>query len=366
MKIAKLDAIPLRVPFSPGGPPSGWDGTALSLREMMLVRVETADGLVGWGEAFSYNCSRPVQAAIEDMLAPLVVGRDATDVAGLMRDLQQRLHLFGRYGIAMFALSGLDIALWDLTAKAAGVPLNHLLGPAERGRVPGYASLVKYRDPVIVAERTGAALAEGYVHVKLHETTEPEVRAARETAGPEVPLMVDCNCPWTPAEARAAAGWLKDYDLLWLEEPIFPPEDFPALAELRAQGGIPIAAGENACTAFEFRAMFAAGAVTYAQPSVTKVGGITEFLKVAKLAETNGVALMPHSPYFGPGFLATLHLLAALPGGGLIERLYVTPEASAYGALIDPSEGGFRVPEGPGLGPDPDPDFVRSYAAAAG
>jgi len=365
MKIARLEAIPLRVPFSPGGPPTGWDGTALTLREMVLVRVETDGGLVGWGEAFGYNCSRPVQAAVEDMLAPLAVGRDADDVAGLMRDLQQRLHLFGRYGITMFALSGLDIALWDLAAKAAGVPLNRLLGPAGRDQVPGYASLVKYRDPEIVAERTGAALAEGYGHIKLHETSEPEVRAAREAAGPDVPIMVDCNCPWTPAEARAATDWLKGYDLHWLEEPIFPPEDFRALAELRVQSGIPIAAGENACTAFEFQAMFAAGAVTYAQPSVGKMGGITEFLKVAALAETNGVAVRPHSTYFGPGFLATLHLLAALPTAGLIERLYVTPEASAYGGLIDPLAGSFRVPEGPGLGPDPDPDFVRSYAATA-
>ena len=364
MKIAKLDAVPLRVPFAPGGPASGWDGTALSLRETMLVRVETESGLVGWGEAFSYNCSRPVQAAIEDMLAPLAVGRDGADVAGLMGDLQQRLHLFGRYGITMFALSGLDIALWDLAAKAAGLPLHRLLGAAGRSRIPGYASLVKYRDPEVVAERTGAALAEGYGHIKLHETAEPEVRAARQAAGPAVPIMVDCNCPWTPSEARAAAGWLKGYDLHWLEEPIFPPEDFRALAELRVQSGIPIAAGENACTAFEFQAMFAAGAVTYAQPSVTKLGGITEFLKVAALAETDGIAVMPHSPYFGPGFLATLHLLAALPSAGLIERLYVTPEASAYGSLIDPSDGGFRVPEAPGLGPDPDPDFVRSYAVA--
>jgi len=365
MKIAKLDAIPLRVPFSPGGPPTGWDGTALTLREMVLVRVETDSGLVGWGEAFGYNCSRPVQAVLEDMVAPLAVGRDAADMADLMGDLQQRLHLFGRYGITMFALSGLDIALWDLAAKAAGVPLNRLLGDAGRDHVPGYASLVKYRDPGIVAERTAAALAEGYGHIKLHEITEPEVRSARETAGPEVPIMVDCNCPWTPSEARDAVLWLKGYDLHWLEEPIFPPEDFRALAELRARSGIPIAAGENACTAFQFQAMFAAGAVTYAQPSVTKVGGITEFLKVAALAETNGVAVVPHSPYFGPGFLATLHLLAALPDAGLIERLYVKPEASAYGSLIDPSEGGFRVPEEPGLGPDPDPDFLRSYAVAA-
>jgi L-alanine-DL-glutamate epimerase-like enolase superfamily enzyme len=125
-----------------------------------------------------------------------------------------------------------------------------------------------------------------------------------------------------------------------------------------------MASGENLCTAIQFRDMFAANAVDYAQPSVTKVGGITEFLKVATLAESSGVTLMPHSPYFGPGFLATLHLTAARgQPGALVERYHMDLEASLYGKLIDPVNGAFNVPQGPGLGPDPDPDVIKTYAA---
>ena len=379
IKIAEAEAIPLAIPFSPGGHlggqsgggRAGWEGQAWQALDVVLIRLETADGLVGWGEAFSYNCRRAVTAAFEDMVAPLVRGREVTDIAGLMAELQRALHIFGRYGITMFALSGLDIALWDLAAKAAGQPLGQFLGgpgggPGDemgRSEIPGYASLFRLGEPEAVAERTAAALAEGYRHIKLHEIREPEVAAAREAAGPAVTIMVDANCPWSPAEAREMALRFKRYDIHWLEEPIFPPEDFAALARLRAETGVPLAAGENACTAFQFQEMFAAGAVDYAQPSVTKVGGITEFRKVAALARTHGVALMPHAPYFGPGFLATLQLMAALPDSGLAEWFYLERKACLYGAAIAPRGGVFHLPPGPGLGAEPDPDVIEDYRA---
>lgn len=361
MKITRVETIPLKIPFTSGGRPAGWGGRTWSALETLLVRVETGDGFVGWGEAFAYNCQRAVRAAVDDMVAPVAVGRDSRDIAGLLHELQKALHLFGRYGITMFALSGLDTALWDIAAKRAGRPLAELLGGPVRSEIDAYASLFKYRDPELVAERTRAALAQGYRHIKLHETGEAEVSAARNAAGAGVPIMLDTNCPWTPVEARAMALRLKAYDLHWLEEPIFPPENYRALAALQAEVGIPIAAGENACTAYEFEKMFARRAVTYAQPSVTKVGGITEFRKVAALAEVDGIALMPHSPYFGPGFLATLHLAAAQPSPTLIERFFLTLEASLYGDLIDPVRGKFRLPEGPGLGREPDPAVIESY-----
>ena len=363
MKIAEIEAIPVEIPFTHAGKPAEWDGRAWNTLTTVLVKVETEEGITGWGDAFSYNCCSAVTAAVRDMIAPRALGRDAADIGALMVQLQQELHLWGRYGITLFALSGLDIALWDAAAKQAGVSLSALLGGARREIIPGYASLFKYRDPEIVAERCRAAIRDGYPAIKLHETEEAEVKAAREAVGPGVALMVDTNCPWTPEEAHENALRLKPYALHWLEEPIFPPEDFAALAKLRADVGIPIAAGENACTAYDFEKMFQAGAVTYAQPSVTKVGGITEFLEVAALAEKYEVELMPHSPYFGPGFLASLHL-AALSEEVLIERFYVDMEASLYGDLIDTSEGEFRLPPGPGIGPDPDPDVIRDYRIA--
>ncbi len=362
-RIAKVEAIPLRIPFSAGGGAAGEGGRPWIIDlENVLVRVETESGLVGWGEAFAYNCHRPVVAAIEDMVAPLALGRDAADRSQVMRDLQMALHIWGRYGITLFALSGLDIALWDLAGKLAGLPVGRLIGGTGHERIMGYASLYKYRDPERVAERCQAALAQGYGAVKLHETGVAELAAARAAVGPGIALMVDTNCPWTPLEAHDAALAMRAHDLHWLEEPIFPPEDFASLAKLQRDTGVPLAAGENASTAFEFARMFAAGAVTYAQPSVTKVGGITEFLKVAALAETAGVALMPHSPYFGPGWLATLQLMSALPNSGWIERFHLDLEASLFGDLVDPlADGPFRVPDGPGLGADPDPEVIASY-----
>ena len=368
MKVSRIETIPLAIPHDSGGPPPAWGGRAWEALNILLVRVETEDGRVGWGEAFSYNCMPAVRAMIDATLGPVVVGRDATDIAALARELQQAMHLFGRYGITIFALSGIDIALWDLAAKRAGMPLGQLLGgPVSPPLVPGYASLLKYRDPELVAGKVREALGEGYPAIKLHETEEPEVAAARGAMGEGVPLCVDTNCPWTPEEARRMAARLAAYDLHWLEEPIFPPEDFGALARLQRESGVDLACGENACTAFEFRNLLDAGAVRYAQPSVTKVGGVTEFRKVVALAEARGVTVMPHSPYFGPGWLATLQLLAAMPltgrpGGSWAERFYTRLEATLYPDFVSPVEGGrFRVPDGPGLGLEPDPDTMREY-----
>ena len=364
MKIARVDSHSIKVPFTFGGSHKGEGLRTWTTNNILLVRVETDDGIVGWGEAFCYGCTDAVRAALHNMIAPLAVGQDARNIAHLSYDMQQKLHLFGRYGLTIFALSGFDIALWDIAGKAAGLPLHRLLGGAAHESLPAYASLLKYRDPEKVAARTKLAAEQGYRHIKLHETEEAEVKAARLAAGNDIALMVDTNCPWTPEQARHMTLKLRPYDLHWLEEPIFPPEDFAAIARLRTGTGVAMAARENNCTAFQFRDMFAAGAVDYAQPSVTKVGGVTEFQKVAALADAAGVTLMPHSPYFGPGFLATLQLLAARgTPGGMVEHYHLDLEASLYGELVKPKKGSFAVPTGPGLGRDPDPDVIKTYAA---
>lgn len=364
MKIASIETVNIKVPFTFGQATGGVPARTGATNNILMVKVQTDNGITGWGDAFCYNCTDAVKGAIRSMVAPLAIGRDARDIAQLSRDLQQELHLFGRYGITMFALSGLDIALWDIAGKAANLPLHRLLGGAGQTSLPAYASLLKYEDPERVAARTKLAVEQGYRHIKLHETEVAEVRAAREAAGSDVKIMVDTNCPWTPEQAREMTLKLRPYDMHWLEEPIFPPEDFQAIARLRSGTGVAMAAGENNCTSFQFREMFAAGAVDYAQPSVTKVGGVTEFLKVATLADAAGVTLMPHSPYFGPGFLATLQLAAARgQPGAMIERYHMDAEASLFGKLIDPVNGAFAVPQGPGLGCDPDPDVIKTYAA---
>jgi L-alanine-DL-glutamate epimerase-like enolase superfamily enzyme len=173
--------------------------------------------------------------------------------------------------------------------------------------------------------------------------------------------MLDVNCEWTPPAAIDAANRFKRHRLLWLEEPVFPPEDFSAMRAVGKATGTPIAAGENLCFATQFGALFDAEAVSYAQPSVIKVGGITEFLSVVELAGTQGVHVAPHSPYFGPGALATLHLIAARLPAARFEHFYLWAEATLYPGLFQKAS--IAVPQGNGLGRDPDPRVVERYRA---
>ena len=362
MKISKVEALPLAIPYHIGEGRGGRIGEGSRL-DFCLVRVETDAGLVGWGEAFSYHCRSAVVAAVRDMIAPLAVGEDAADIEGIQRKIQKRLHIFGRMGIQCYALSGLDIALWDIAAKAAGQPLHQLLGGATRAQLPCYASLLRYTEPELVAQYSERAVREGFSAVKLHEVTEPAVGAARRAIGQETPLLVDVNCEWTKQAAIEAALSFAPHRLEWLEEPVFPPEDFKAMYEVQKAGGIALAAGENLCYAHQFEALLEANAVTYVQPSVTKIGGISEFLKVAKLAAANSVRIAPHSPYFGPGAVATLHLIAALAPEARFEYFYLWAAAKPYRATLDPANGTLAVPQNPGLGAEPDPAVLAAYRA---
>jgi L-alanine-DL-glutamate epimerase-like enolase superfamily enzyme len=374
MKIARVEAVPLSIPCHYGA--EGWSlgSGGWKALDFCLVRVDTDDGLTGWGEAFSYSCRRAVGAAVNGMIAPLAAGRDlggfgrdaaqdAAAISALHAEIQKRLHIFGRFGIAAFALSGLDIALWDLAGKAAGKPLHALLGGAKRERFGCYASLLRYADGALAARYCERALGEGFPAIKLHEVSEPVIAAARAAVPRDTALLLDVNCEWSVPDAVAIGRRLAPLGLAWFEEPVFPPEDGAGLAAVGKACGIPIAAGENCCFATQFAALFDAGAVQFAQPSVTKVGGVTEFRKVAALAKARGVALAPHSPYFGPGALATLHLLAALAPEALFEYFYLWADAALYGELLAPVRGKLAVPQGPGLGADPVPEVVRRFRA---
>jgi len=239
MKIAEVETIPLAIPFTHGGKPAGWGGKAWTSLSVLLVKVTTEEGVTGYGEAFSYNCLRPVQAALDDMVAPIIIGQEVDDIGIFLGGVQQQLHLFGRYGILMFALSGLDIALWDIAAKTVNMPLWQLLGERRQDRLPAYASLYRYGEPEIVAERCSQAIEEGYGWIKLHETEDREVAAARQTVGEGFPIMLDTNCPWTEAEAHKRAEALVQFRLHWLEEPIFPPETLKPLRPFRRNSIFP-------------------------------------------------------------------------------------------------------------------------------
>ena len=357
--IKSLQAFPLRVPFSdqvtgPRTQPQGWREF-----DMALIRAETTDGVVGWGEAFAYGCLRAVCAAAEDMVFPLVRDRDITDIEALNRELQFQLHIWGRYGITIFAISGVDIALWDIAAKLAGKPLADLIGGPKRAEVPVYASLVRYGEPNLVQDIAARAISEGYRHIKLHEVAYDPIAAGRRAIGPGVPLMTDVNCRWNLTQAELTLQRLKDLDMFWVEEPVFPPEDFRVLKALQDRFGISISAGENACTSVEFERL--TQAVTYPQPSVTKVGGVTEFMKVARYAATVGKTPMPHSPYFGPGYWATLHLASVLPEPSLFEFMYVKTDAWIDPNIPLPQRGRLTAPSRAGLGFAPDPATLNRF-----
>lgn len=364
MLITDVRAHHICIPYDAGVASFRQGASAITGLDMVLVEVVTDAGITGWGDAFAYVCPRTTCSAVEEMIAPQARGREVPDAAAIpafMEQIQRNLHLFGRYGITMFAISALDIALWDLAAKLKGVPLHRLLGEGKRARIPAYASLLRIGTPDLIKQECQSALRLGYGAIKLHETTVPAVFAAREAIGSGIPLMVDMNCPLDGPSAIAFAQACRAAAPTFLEEPVWPPEDFATLAEVRTKGGLDVAAGENACTVYQFRQMMTAGAVSHAQPSVTKVGGVTEFLNIAALADELGIQIIPHSPYFGPGFLATLHLLS-LRSDGFIEVFYMKRAACLWRGHVDvDANGTIEVPQGPGLGYEPNREVVERY-----
>jgi L-alanine-DL-glutamate epimerase-like enolase superfamily enzyme len=360
MKITAAESILLTIPYRTSGGLQSIAGRPSAGLNMLLVRLETDGGVAGWGEAFGHGVCPASKTAFDTLVAPMLIGRDPSGIDALMDDIARTLHLFGRSGAVMYALSGVDIALWDIAGKVAGKPLYKLFGGEARA-MPAYASLLRCSGPEAVAASCARALDQGYRHIKLHEITVPAVKAARDATGPGVPLMLDTNCPWSVEEALAMVTALRPFDLYWLEEPVWPPEDHAGLAKARAAGAV-IAAGENAAGLIEFRRAFELGALDVAQPSVTKIGGLSEMRRIIALGKERGVRVVPHCPYFGPGFIASLHLIAALPNDVTVERLAIDLEASPFGDFVDiASDGTMRVPQGPGLGVDPDPALIARY-----
>ena len=167
------------------------------------------------------------------------------------------------------------------------------------------------------------ALESGFRHLKLHEINVDCVRAAREAAGDDIEITLDVNCPWSVREALDMTERLRPLKLRWLEEPVWPPENYSGLAQVRQQGGIPVAAGENASTLMDFQHLLEAKAVDFVQPSSAKMGGLTELRKVFALASVHNVTVMVHSFYDGPGLLANVHASAALGGpAAMVEWRY--------------------------------------------
>jgi D-galactarolactone cycloisomerase len=364
MKITSVEPILARLPYEHGAPkPALGMGPELATMDVLFVRVETDEGVTGWGEGFGFATVPVTVPAIRDVIGPLALGRDALEISALTGDLKRRLQNMMHGGPARFALSALDIALWDIAGKVQGQPVWKLLGGKRRERVPAYASLLRLPTPDTCAEIAATAVARGYRHVKLHQKTADMVAAARAAIGPEISLMIDTNCAWTLREAITNARAMQPFDLTWLEEPITPPDDYDALALLRREGAVPIAIGENMGNPNDAKWAARMHAADYVQPSVVKHGGISDVWKMIGEACSAGIRCVPHSPFVGPGLIATIHIVAAMEEDIFCEHRYCDLGANPLGDALLQHNGFLAVPQGPGLGIEVDEALLERHRA---
>jgi L-alanine-DL-glutamate epimerase-like enolase superfamily enzyme len=354
-----------------------------------LVEVETDTGLTGLGEAKVGVGNLGNYAALVTLihaeLAPLLIGRDARDVSALWETLYNgpRAHyvpahgrtfpIVGRRGITISALSGVDIALWDLLGQALGQPVWRLLGGRFRDRIPAYAS-GGWAPVGGVGKQLRQYVDRGHRAVKMRvglqdrsvDDSAARVREARQALGPEIGLMVDAHGTWSVREAQRFARKVAECDLAWLEEPV-SPDNVAGQAEVRAATDIPIAAGETEQTRFAFRDLIAARAVDVLQPDVAIAGGITETLRICALAASQGLTVAPHLWGGAILFASGLHLAVAIPCVTTLE--FSRGENPLLHDLVaEPFElidGHLTAPERPGLGLTLNADFVRSITVSA-
>jgi L-alanine-DL-glutamate epimerase-like enolase superfamily enzyme len=317
----------------------------MSAFELVTCRVIDADGAEGVG--YTYTVGRNGGAVMDTLareIKPLAEGHDADRIEWLWNHLWWALHYGGRGGPTVLALSAFDMALWDLKAKRAGQPLWKLLGGNDN-RVSCYAGGIDLElslDDLL--KQTDDNLARGFRAIKMKVGRErlsedvARIQAMREHLGDGFPLMVDANMKWSQDQAIRAARAFQPYDLTWLEEPI-SPDDVAGHARVVREGGLPIAAGENLRTLWEFRHLIASGGVTWPEPDVTNCGGITPFMKICHLAEAFNLPVTSHGAHD-----VTVHLLAACPNGRFLE-------AHGFG-LERYIEEPMRIEDGMAIAPD--------------
>ncbi|RJT40824.1 mandelate racemase/muconate lactonizing enzyme family protein [Rahnella woolbedingensis] len=370
MKITQIEVLRVAIPFSSGRdktPETQTDAynaasPELTRMETLLIKISTDTGLHGWGEGFGHLCNPMTEAALNGLVGRFFLGQTCPqspeEIAVLMQQAEINFHVFGRTGPVLFALSAVDIALWDLLAKARNQPLWQLLG-AKRQKIGVYASLVSYGNhPERVAKKVLSTYQAGFRAIKLHETAYPAIAAAREVLPADAELMLDVNCPWNVEEAAEQAQALRSLNLGWLEEPVWPPDDLAGLAEVRKQG-TRIAAGENAAGVQGFVEHFEHGSIDVAQPSVSKVGGITAMLKVFALAKQYHIRVVPHCFYYGAGLMATAQLVATLDDSVSLEVPYIQWQETLYPQLDFAPQ--MTLPDTPGTGFEPSPSVMKKY-----
>lgn len=339
-----------------------------------LVEVRTDDGRVGVGECIARKAPRVTATIVEDLLTPVVLGRDPRDVTALWDEMFEQLRRWGHSrGFLLEAISGVDIALWDLLAQASGEPLYRTLRGAGRTQVPCYASSVYFAPIEHMVEEALSQVRHGHKMVKVkigrnaamggRRTDVASVRAIREAVGPEIGIMLDVNSAYDAAGAIMVCRELEPLDILWIEEPV-PPDDLSGYELIRRSQRIPVAAGESEFGIFGFRDLIERRAVDVLQPDIARIGGFTAAMRLGTLAQAYHLAYAPHTGFSGGvSHLAALHLAAAVPNLFVYEYMFIqNPLRDIFTTPFpEPRDGVITLPERPGLGLELDWETVRGY-----
>jgi L-alanine-DL-glutamate epimerase-like enolase superfamily enzyme len=376
MRIREVVAYPSSFPVPAEASVTLGIGRAVK-RDAVMVKVVTDDGLVGWGESHHGRSPGAVGHHINTTLRQLVVGMDATDVVGVWAKIYK--YQLGSHGLGAataIAMSGLDMALWDLRGKAVGWPLYRMLGGHARP-IPAYAGGVSlgWQAPETLVEEARALVAQGYRALKLRVGDAPardlaRVSAVRKALGDGATLLVDANTGYTVDDVRRVMPGLEAQGVGWLEEP-FPAHDHRAYAQAALLGRVPLAAGENHYTRFEFTRLIEDRVITILQPDLSKTGGVTEALRIAALASSWKLSINPHTSMTGLNMAATIHLLAAIDNGGYFEgdvsrgNLFRDQLVSPAPYTVD--RDGYVMPlDRPGLGLEVDEEFLKTHPVIEG
>jgi galactonate dehydratase len=331
-------------------------------RNWLFVKIYTDEGITGIGECSGWP--RVIETAVQD-LARLLIGEDPAHIERLW----QKMHIaemgHGMTGtVGVGAMTGIDMALWDIKGKALGVPVWNLLGGKVRDRIRVYGHANTPEAALSLKER-------GFTAFKCGGVSDPvrKVAQLREAVGDEMDIMIDLHGPpWlTPADAAQVCRALEPYNLLFVEDPI-APENLDGYRRIRDTANVALAAGERMVTIFGLRELIERDLVDVVQPDTGRAGGITQMKKIAAMAEAHYMMMAPHSGSLGPvAEYAALHLLAAIPNGLILERIEDDWEGRAQTVVPHPRavDGFIAVPDAPGLGVDIDEDFVARHPSRA-
>jgi L-alanine-DL-glutamate epimerase-like enolase superfamily enzyme len=360
-------------------------------RHALIVEIETDTGLVGIGEAGSAGGPlASTQVVVEQELKPLLVKEDPLRIEYLWQKMFQRSRQHGRRGIVMHAISGIDMALWDIAGKVAKLPLYRVFG-AYKDKVEAYASGGFYqegKDIAALVEEAETAVAQGYRAMKMKIGRNPStqsnlrqmlphsdvcvvsleedlarVAAVRQALGPDAKLMVDINCAWSPALAIQMGKAMEPYKLYWIEEPV-ATDDIRGSAEVARALGTAISGYETEVGLYGFRELITQGAIDIVQPDIAWAGGFTECRRIAALAHAYNLMVAPHAFSSAILLAAAMHLLASIPNGLLLE-FDQNPHALREELLQEPikadQDGFVTLPDRPGLGIELDPGAIERY-----